>query len=459
MKILIIILLAAVAITLFALIGYGCRLLLDKKSRLNCDYLVSCTQDFCLKNLGPVRVIDGPIRSGKTTCASGLTHLDELNIIEQINEDLTGVREIMHDINFEGINQDIEEQHELTHDRFLTFKIIAKKYADELDGKEYDNHLKSISYYQLLEKYIYAYFRMLDGNYVMSNIDKYSYITNTWSKKFDNQYLMIKRLTEYVENSNNSSSDETKVKTKYPILRYSVLFEDEKLVNSIKLSTSSAFNTAEDDGTDLWMRLLGHLGKERIIYNTTAQNFARWVKNEREIVTSIIHINDREIIGDLPTVSKRLRKKIHRIDKKMMKYAKKNFKKDEASINSYLLNNNEFKEKHMDIKDKLNKIFSESYVKYSCTIYNKIQDVGKRAEECNGKNFDFVFPIKWCFGSVDSHYFAFLQDYLEGYGKSPYYDLKESISDSSAERAKSLLTPLSSKKDKASKNKAAESKM
>ena len=416
------------SIIIFSIIGYLVRLIFDQHTRNNCNALVEYTRQFAKDNLGFIRIISGPIRSGKTTMGSGLIHLDELNIIDMINDDLSDVREIMHELDFSSIDKDIIEQYSIHNDRFLTFKFISKKYKEKLDSMYYDNHLKVINYYQLLEKYIYAYFRQLDNNYVMSNVEKFSFITQNNSKLFKNEYMKI------VDNQQT------------PIVRYMTIFDDEKLLTE-KTSNNIKSNFS-NDGTSIYLRLLGQLGKEKIFYTTTAQNALRWVKSEREIATSIIYINSKQIIGDLPTFSRHLKKKKARNMKKMIRYAKSHFK-DPESYQDYLLKDNVFKIKNMELKDKLNKIFSESYIKYSCSIYRKIDDIGKSTKEANGAiNFDFVFPIRWCFGSVDSHYFSFIQDYLEGYHKSNYYDLSSDTIQPGKEQAKAILSNPIKDKDK-----------
>lgn len=428
MKIVILILLIAISIVIFSLIGYSVKLLFDKHTRNNCNALVEYTRQFAKDNLGFIRIISGPIRSGKTTMGSGLIHLDELNIIDMIDEDLSDVREIMHELDFSTIDKDIIEQYEVHRDRFLTFKFISKKYKENLDNMYYDNHLKVINYYQLLEKYIYAYFRNLDNNYVMSNVDKYSFITQSNAKLFKSEYMKI------VESQQS------------PIIRYMTIFDDEKLLTE-KTSNNIKSNFS-NDGTSIYLRLLGQLGKEKIFYTTTAQNALRWVKSEREIATSIIYINSKQIIGDLPTFSRHLKKKKARNMKKMMRYAKRRFKAPE-DYNAYLAKDNVFKIKNMELKAKLNKIFSESYIKYTCSIYRKIDDIGKTTKDANGAiNFDFVFPVRWCFGSIDSHYFSFIQDYLEGYKKSSYYDLSDDAISPGKEQAKVILSKPIKDKDK-----------
>ena len=276
MKIVLLIILIIFSIIIFSIIGYLVRLIFDKHTRNNCNALVEYTRKFSKENLGFIRIISGPIRSGKTTMGSGLIHLDELNLIDMIDEDLSDVREIMHELDFSRIDKDIIEQYEVHHDRFLTFKFISKKYKENLDNMYYDNHLKVINYYQLLEKYIYAYFRQIDNNYVMSNVDKYSFITQSNAKLFKSEYMKI------VDNQQS------------PIVRYMTIFDDEKLLTE-KTSNNIKSNFS-NDGTSIYLRLLGQLGKEKIFYTTTAQNALRWVKSEREIATSIIYINSKKII-------------------------------------------------------------------------------------------------------------------------------------------------------------------
>lgn len=433
-----VLLFALCTLIIFIPLGLFFRIRLDKNRRDNCNFLVETTLKFIKNNLGFIRIVSGKIRSGKTTLASGIIHADELNLIEQINNDLAIVQEIILDVDWTSINHDIEEQYNITHDRFLCSKFILKKYNDVFIDKTYYNYLKETPYVALLEKYIYAYFRKLDNNFVMSNIGKYSYVTNTMAKPYSDNVI---RLKEVVESNNLKVTN-----SKYSILRYSSILEDEKLLgDKNNINIQSNFN---DDGSSMFLRLIGQLGNETIYYTTTAQNALRWCKSEREIATSIIYINNREVIGNLPFIVNFIKKRQSKNNKRMHKYANKHFK-DPVELNNYLLNNNTFKQKNLKYKNKLNKIFSESYLKYGCVIYRKIDDIGKSLSEATGAiNFDFVFPVKWCFGSIDTHYFSFLQDYLEGYKSSAYYDLNEGQITNSFVQAQSMLKKQVKKEDK-----------
>lgn len=448
-KILLIILIIAsvlIGITAFVLIGFWARFKIDEKARRNCESLVDYTIDFIKQNLGFIRVISGQIRSGKSTMTAGITHADQIIIRDTALEKIKYTRSIMHDVDWVSIDKDIEEQHTLTSDRFKTFRLLKEKYASQFDDKEYDNHLKVIPYLKLLDDYIYAYFRLLDNNFVLSNIDCYSHITETNSLRFDSSYMKIKELVTF--------SDTKVVSTKYPILRYMTIFEDEKLLGEkTNLNLNDKYN---DDGSPAFLRLQGQLGKETIFFNTTAQNALRIIKTERELATSILYIKGYEIIGNLPFKSWIYNKKLKRNDNKEQKYAFKHFKHDEEDYNNYLKSDNQFKQKHMKYKDVLNEIFSESYICYHCIIYRNIDDVGKSLSEAHGAiEFDFVFPVKWCFGSIDSHYYSFLQDILEGEGRSPYYDLLKQAAEtplSDFEKSRILLKKHEGKKKEEKKD-------
>lgn len=422
-----VIILALLAIALFIIIGFWARFKIDERARDNCEELVNCTIDFAKENLGFIRVISGPIRSGKSTMTAGLTHSDQIIIRDTAREKIDYARTIMHDVDWVSIDKDIEEQHELTHDRFQSFRFIKKKYSEQFEDKEYDNHLKIMPYLQLLNDYIYAYFRLLDNNFVLSNIDCYSHITGNYNFRFDPKFMKIKELV--------ISNDNKVTKTNYPIMRYTTIFEDEKLLGdktNIKFTTDNS-----DDGSPVFLRLLGQLGKETIYYNTTAQNALRILKTERELATSIIYINGHDVIGNLPFKSWLLKKRIARNNKKMMKYARKHYKHDEEGYENFLKSDSKFKQKHMKYKDELNAIFAEAYLSYHCVIYRRVDDIGKTLNESHGAmKYDMVFPVAWCFGSIDSHYYSFIQDYLEGYGRSPYYELEKETNSSISEFAK-----------------------
>lgn len=71
-----------------------------------------------------------------------------------------------------------------------------------------------------------------------------------------------------------------------------------------------------------------------------------------------------------------------------------------------------------------NKDFADGFVSYRGTYYTCASDVGKTKESAVGQVFDvdLVFPLCWCYGSVDTYSFSIVHDVLVNESDSHAYD-------------------------------------
>ena len=151
----------------------------------------------------------------------------------------------------------------------------------EIEDKFYDDGLYPVSYTSLLRDYVDAVIALVRNRYVYFNRRKfYCWTTDTWAMDYEPGMIDLKDRFE--------SRD-------YRIQRYTTIFEDEKVLSG-KVSTNFADVAREDGGGDTFLRLIRQLGKGTVHYISTAQDFARVVKQERELATGVLYIRKRRIL-------------------------------------------------------------------------------------------------------------------------------------------------------------------
>lgn len=364
-----------------------------------------------VNKLGLVIAVSGPIRSGKSTLSSGLIHLLTYKIIQELQEENENIEKILYSINFVELKSLIESL-EFTFDNFNeNFDLLIEKFIvkDDINilslknnlSEKYFDYLNYQDKLDLLKKYILNYLHLKRKSFVFSNIRFFNHITSSYSLDFSNDWLKIK---------NNND---------FPFLKNSIFFEDDKLIYDSNLAPVKKLY--EDDGTDVFFRLFGHLFEERSYYVTTIQNAQRWVKHQRELAQTHIYVMSNNLVANFPFLHKLL-KFYEMILKKVY-----SFFKDPKYLNS----NNFFKKQFYKIYQFKRKLFSKSFVYYRTAIYFDVDQVGKVISEDDNHNyyFDFVLPVSFAFGSLNTHEFNVLYDYLYNKSNLKYKDLKETSFD------------------------------
>lgn len=392
---------------------------------------------------GLVTYICGNIGAGKTTCGAGICNVLSKIKQQQASESIEKVKLILPDLDYNKIDSIISLAFSLkltNTDAILQFLLEKdEKIKSYVQDKFYDNNLYPISRISLLRDYTDAYLALLRNHYVYFNRRKfYCYVTDTWAMKYTPDMIDLK--------DRHLSQD-------WKIQRYSVIFEDEKILSG-KVSTNYQEVASEDGGADTFLRLIRQMGKGTIHYISTAQDFERIVKQERELATGIFYIQKRKEcpIIDLRSIfndfaldllqrweiciesfvdyffASRLKlwmKRKRILEENSLPIDEVNSKVEKYSV-QFSKKANFLKKKIAQLTQKQEKYFADGYLTYQGVYYTSASDVGKSKQDCSSLRLDLklTFPLRYCYGSTDSYAFSIFNDWLslESIESSDYYD-------------------------------------
>lgn len=412
--------------------------------RMGYERMCLSSKDFISSPVfGLVTYLCGNIGSGKTTCASGIANTLSLVKSEQACSRMQEIIGIFPDVDFNGINASIRsaflDSHILNTNLILNFILDGNPDLDRrISGHYYDNGLYPVSMVSLLRDYIDAFVSVLRNNYVyFLNRGFYCWTTDSWAMPFD--YSMIDIKDRHID-------------LDYSILRYTTIFEDEKVLSG-KVSTNSRNVAKEDGGGDTFFRLIRHFGKGTIHYLSTSQDFGRVVKSERELATGIFYIRKRRelacisfrylfssFLSDLLTRYQCLyfgfaqllySYRCSRAERLLSCFPEADsvhLRRWEDEMERYSLDPSVLASRLRRLLGRLaswkNKDFADGFVSYRGTYYTCASDVGKTKESAVGQVFDvdLVFPLCWCYGSVDTYSFSIVHDVLVNESDSHAYD-------------------------------------
>lgn len=364
-----------------------------------------------IHRFGHVVAVSGAIRSGKTTLVGGLSHLYTFKIINSLQKRIEEIELILKEINFVKIRDKVES-FDIDLDNFenkIDFIFRDFLMSDDF-GQCLFSHDLNIPYFDflkyqdkvdLLKEYIYLYLHLKRSNYIYSNVLVYNHIMKFPSFAFKNEWIKLK------ENQD------------FPLLEYSVFIEDDKLIFDSNIGSMKKLYI--DSGSDLFFRLFGHLFRETSYYICTVQDINRWIKLEREIAQTFIHVFSSNVVGNYPKINwvlqacesvlKFIYNRLHWVVKREEYFEEENF----------------FKKIFFKIHQLRKKLFSKAFVRFDVGIYNDIDKVGKEIKEEDQFSYyySFVIPIPYVYGSLNTHEFHFLYNYLYNRSKLKYRDLKE----------------------------------
>ena len=365
---------------------------------------LSFTKYFIKKEVSFVSYVCGCVGAGKTTFSCGLTNtLTDILIKKAINN-IKRITTILYDVDFrkmDGIILSYFNKGIFSEQQILKRILTENDYKSAFNEKKYDSYMKIIPVVALVKDYITAQLAIYRNNYVYYyKSGFYSIITKNNAMPFLPEMMDIK----------NRSRDKD-----YSILPYSVIFEDEKQISKNKASNFQA-TAKEDGGANMFIRLIRHLGKSSMYYVTTSQEFDGADKHERNLATSIIFITARKNINLYVLTNFLLR-----LIKAFLDYIfnlKYDFK-DVSELDRYKPKS-DVKHAIFRIEQLLRRNYSKSYLKYDVIIYHSPKDVDKniRFTTYGAKKASLFFPIKYCFGSVDTYAFSTVQDFLIQNSKS-----------------------------------------
>lgn len=395
-------------------------------------------------SFGLVTYICGNIGAGKTTCGAAIANVLSRVKRDQATATASFVREVFADVDFNKVDAVISLafRSELTNtDAILNFLFDRfPEILGKVRDRFFDDGLYPRTCVSLLRDYVDAVVALERNRYVYFNRRKfYCWTTDTWAMDYTPEMIDMKDRFE--------SRD-------WKVQRYTVIFEDEKVLSG-KVSTNFQEVAREDGGGDSFLRLIRQLGKGTIHYISTAQDFDRIVKQERELATGVFRILRRKEVpvidlrsiavdvaydvltrweGFLSSFMDRIAVQRHafwvsrarrcadagipvpeEVSRKVGRWSELSSKKGSA-----------LKRAVARLSRMRERTFADGYVTYRGTYYTSAADVGKARQDCSGQVLDLrlSFPLRYCYGSTDTYAFSILNDYLSAASirSSDFYD-------------------------------------
>lgn len=377
----------------------------------SCKNGLQRTIGLCEKVLGYIIYITGIVGAGKTTLMMGLGHIFQKIILKLIDKDMQHCKRIIWQLDYNELNELITKRHEegiryeQIHQEFITSPVF-----EDFHGKEYDDGINRNQFDELMKKYIRAKYRLIDHNFVMSNIDCKSRITNNWNKNLKKENMQIKLQKCFIENFN-------------------VLLWDEATLAENNIDNSALLK--EDKGKSIFYRIIRQMGEESLFLIHTAQCMERDFLLYRELATSEPAVRYFRVVE-----TTKARNLINGYRRLMLNIEKALFMKlyvPDPEV--YENRSNVFKERDAAIMESEDKAASKASLSYSSLIKVK----GEAKEYIDAK---LVLPINWCFGVTDTHYWKLILIYLKSVQKESYYDTPTADNLNEAEKdevAKQLL--------------------
>ena len=346
-----------------------------------------------------INYICGSVGIGKTTMGCGVTNMLQDALIERAKRTIKGFATIYFELDLRPANAIIKDlwSKGVINAHKIAIKILTQDPYKQLNNTYYSNYMtEKVPFSILLTDYIEAQMSLLRFNYVYYyNGAFYSFITKKMAMPFTPEMIDIK---------NRALSKD------YKILKYSIIFEDEKQLSG-KLSTSWQSYAKEDGGASDFLRLIRQLGKGTIYYITTSQEFGADEVRERKLATSIIYILKMDKINPY-LIERFLLGLVYQFLMYLFNFKGDYFARDD--LERYYTSSTIIKKALFRVKQARKKLESKSYLRYSCLKYNSATDVGKRPGLTTyGTDWlNLTFPIKYCFGSINTYQFGAIQDYL-----------------------------------------------
>jgi len=134
---------------------------------------------------GYLQGISGKISAGKTSLASGLSHVYQLNLLNRIQKLLKEYQMYLHRINFSQFNDRVFEL--LSIHGIKNYYIITDKLLDEFSLNDIPvyNYLNFTTMREMTKSYVIAFAALLRNNFVASKTRFFSRITNTMNLDYD----------------------------------------------------------------------------------------------------------------------------------------------------------------------------------------------------------------------------------------------------------------------------------
>ncbi len=409
--------------------------ILSKKKDIQYYLLCKRTEHEVRSKFGYTIYLTAPIRTGKTTLMSGLSHILTNVLIRVALGTKRKIKKIIVEANFLEIDQIIQKcfisQISISNAVKVVIEmnpiLFSKTYQDPVDREK--------SYAVLIEDYVKAEYALLTNNYVFSAKETpfYNRITENYRKQFDFTSMQLK-----------NAYDE-KI---FQLTNYNIILEDEKGLDGDKKESKYMTASKEDDGMPEFLRIIGNAGQETIYYITTNQEASRWVSTERHLMTTNILIKELKVIR-MHSFYRRMIAFFNRIVQFFYSISiRLHF--GELRKQVYMNRPNLFKRLNKKLVYKDQELFSKSVIEYKVAVYDNVDDVGKNNTTTNIYYEDMVLylPLTYCFGNIDTHLYSFIFDSLQASSKVTLFDSMEKTGILTNEEKAAVVSKLLTRKNK-----------
>lgn len=358
--------------------------------------------------LGFIISVNGPIRVGKTSLTSGLSHVGQICILHDLQELLEKTKIILYKISFNEVDINLDMY-------FSKFNFSSKKDYPDFDyitdliikitnldpNKSINNFIGNINTYKLLLDYCQAYFVLYyRNNFVQSKTPFYSHLTGSYNLDLNLDWLKIK---------------EAYINKEYAILDWVVILIDETTDESQASEWQS--DLKDKGGAKEYRRKFGQIHQERNRIISTKQDILDEVKRFRNLTHSHIHVDEKvtttgnylfiyEIVKRLFNLYIKIHKLFLRIRYKFISKKNKLLSFDEFYI--------EYEKEYQILKKKNNYLYylkefllSIGYNRYYGRILKRAEDIEKVSADV--EQFYFFIPTLYCWGTYDTHLYKSIQ--------------------------------------------------
>jgi len=302
----------------------------------------------------------------------------------------------------------------------------------------YSNQVsKSISFITMMKGYVDARWALYRDNYVYYYAKAFtSQINGKAAMDYDPSMLCIKdKERESEEEKVDPKTGEVKQERKsdYHIMEYTIIGEDEKQLSGKDNSQWASYAKADTGSAD-FLRLIGQIGEETILYVTTNQVWGSDVNRERNLATDILYVTNSWAIN--PYYMQMFFLKLFEFPFRLSIWIRGRHGKDrrmsplqETSRSRSVLSVIMRHKKHWS---------SRGFIVFAPLTYHNANDVGKSPKNAiSGVDTNrLTLPLKYCRGSIDTFQFHAIQERLMAHTKWTMRDEPTEVTaDALAERA------------------------
>ena len=412
-------------VLLLILLGYSLylivRIIIEWIYHYRFKALCERTAEYIFNVMGHIIAVIGAIRKGKSSLVSGIAHALEHKLMIKARQEIIYTREVLHDIDYNNLDElilsyFIAENNPSHYSTKQIIDLILSEFEDEYLSKQYENHIEKKSYRDLLRKYVISFIRISDGNFIASKLTFHSRNTGKYARQYSPSYSAIK------DCFNNKL---------WPLDHYMVIVNNETSLDG----RDSHFATKlahEDSGVPNFYKTIGHVFEETTFYIGDIQNIIELNSKDRKLSTSIVETKGIRIVGGFPTILKIinfLKDVVRKLEfvYGFLKHIKKKRKIRSIYIEHYMKMPNRFKRINYFLLNIKNKMFSKHILLFDTRFYSRTDDIGKTNTESNKyyDEFNCIFPLKYCWGTFDTHELKFIKDILMENSKVSLRDLED----------------------------------